>query len=459
MFYNAYRMTKKASKNSYTNWKTVTVDAVDLSLDAKNIRLELTHASQDEIINDLFVNENAFQIVKSIVENGFFPDELPIVIKENKATVVIEGNRRVAALKTLINPDAAPSHAKKIKKLIQDKKVSPTKSINVVQAPDRERVFRLLAQKHTVTTRRPWKPLRKAYFYYAQYKAGKSISDLRTAYPGTDIENYVKMWEMHDIAKSMTYTSLDVEKKVHSQKTFPISTLERLYDDQFFRKHLGLEFDKDGQVKINANRKQFEKVFTKVNTDLVNKVIDSRKLNTSKGIASYLKGVPPVTSKAGGKTMGVVNFHPKKIQGIKPKKIVPIHLVCNMPNPGVIKMFDELRDLNYVKFPNAAADLLRSLLECSIKAHYANKGLSIKKGNKKARHVFLHDALKQLAGDAQIPARVQQVARHITSRGHLLFSHVDFLNAINHNPDLFASSAEVKDAWDKVESILKELYK
>ena len=63
----------------------------DIFLDTKNIRLPISNRAQDAILQDLFSNEDAFEIVKSIAQCLLFPDEFPVVIRENNKIVVIEG--------------------------------------------------------------------------------------------------------------------------------------------------------------------------------------------------------------------------------------------------------------------------------------------------------------------------------------------------------------------------------
>ncbi len=43
-------------------------------LDQKNIRLPYSERAQKALIQDLFSNEDAFDLVKSIVQYGIFPD-------------------------------------------------------------------------------------------------------------------------------------------------------------------------------------------------------------------------------------------------------------------------------------------------------------------------------------------------------------------------------------------------
>jgi hypothetical protein len=65
----------------------------------------------------MFANEDAFEIAKSYVQNGVFPDEFPILVEENKRPIVIEGNRCLAALKALFDPEIVPTYEKRIQTL------------------------------------------------------------------------------------------------------------------------------------------------------------------------------------------------------------------------------------------------------------------------------------------------------------------------------------------------------
>ena len=93
------------------------VSIIDLYLDQHNIRTPISEDKQDALIRDMFANEEAFEIVKSYVQNGTFPDEFPIGIKENGRMIIIEGNRRLAALKALNIPSIVPAWTKKIRSL------------------------------------------------------------------------------------------------------------------------------------------------------------------------------------------------------------------------------------------------------------------------------------------------------------------------------------------------------
>ncbi len=122
----------------------------------------------------------------------------------------------------------------------------------------------------------------------------KTVEDLRKGYPGVDINKFLRLISVHRISKSLEYDSVQIAKKVHNERKFPATTLERLYEDKHVRNFLGFDFDVDGGVKIKIHRKEFEKGFKKIVQDVVNKSasafgpLDSRTLNSEKQRKDYL---------------------------------------------------------------------------------------------------------------------------------------------------------------------------
>lgn len=449
---------KKSTMQNYDHWVRRKESIVDLFLDLENIRLQVEgQTSQDALINDLFLNEDAMQILESIATNGFFPDEIPVVIKENKKLVVIDGNRRVAALKVLLHPEIVPSKETKIRELI--KSAGPLiKEIEVVLAPDRDSVRHFLASKHTHDTRRPWRPLRQAYFYKAELARGKTVQDLRKEYPNVDIDKFLKLINIHRIAKSIQYDSDQVTKKVHNERTFPASTIERLYEDKRVRNFLGFDFDKNGEIKIQISKKEFEKGFKKIVQDVVDKIVDSRALNTEKNrkdyLATFSKAEIPNKTKSGG-IITSKDFKETIPPAIKKRtKLAPRDINFTLQCPGVRRMLSELQKIDYHKFPNASHDLLRSFLECALKAYFDQKGTKIKQAGK---FVYLDDVLQEFKKEMDSTKNIElsQVTQRIISNTTMKSYSAQFLNATNHNPSVFAIAKDVEDAWDAMEKLFR----
>ena len=87
------------------------VKADDLIFDRKNPRLagyEITETTTDaDIIKLLWDEMDVRELVFSMAEHGFFQYEPLIVAKEEEKLIVIEGNRRLAALRYILNPEIA----------------------------------------------------------------------------------------------------------------------------------------------------------------------------------------------------------------------------------------------------------------------------------------------------------------------------------------------------------------
>ena len=84
------------------------MDVSDLTFDIKNPRLPEfdlpKNAKEAEIIEVLWEAMDVQELVMSIAASGFFSHEPLIVAQENNKNVVIEGNRRLAAVKVLLKP-------------------------------------------------------------------------------------------------------------------------------------------------------------------------------------------------------------------------------------------------------------------------------------------------------------------------------------------------------------------
>lgn len=452
-------MKKSELKVDYSTWPRKKVRVADLFLDSSNIRLQVESKSAPEVlINDLFLNEDAMQILESITRNGFFPDELPVVLREDGKYIVVEGNRRVAALKVLSHPEIVPSGETLVRKLIKDTGVN-IKEIEVVEAPSRESVKHFLASKHTQDTRRPWKPLRQAYFYKAELATGKTVQELRDEYPTVDINRFLRLINVHKVARAIKYGSEHVTEKVYNERTFPASTIERLYDDKKVRDFLGFDFDGNGDLVVKIEKKEFEKGFGRVISDVVDKVVNSRRLNNDENRAKYLASFAdtdkPKKSKA-TKTLTSKDF--KEIPpsyGRKRTRLAPKNIVFTLKAPGVRRMLVELQGINYHMYPNATHDLLRSFLECGLKAYFNEMGKPLRASGKP--YVFLNDALAAFIKemDSIGNTELSQVAQRVKSDDAMQPFSAKFFNATNHNPSVFATDKNVEETWDALEKLFR----
>ena len=89
------------------------IEVSELVFDRRNPRLFEygldANSSDDKVIEILWDEMDVQELVLSIEASGFFPHEPIVVAKEDGQNVVIEGNRRLAAVKLLLQPELAQS--------------------------------------------------------------------------------------------------------------------------------------------------------------------------------------------------------------------------------------------------------------------------------------------------------------------------------------------------------------
>lgn len=93
----------------------------ELHFDRENPRLYeygiSPQTSETEIMQILWDTMDVRELVQSIASSGYFPHEPLFVATERKKKVVIEGNRRLAAVKILLNPQSVDTGGWEVPKL------------------------------------------------------------------------------------------------------------------------------------------------------------------------------------------------------------------------------------------------------------------------------------------------------------------------------------------------------
>ena len=84
-----------------------TYNPLELSLDFQNPRFSLfSFSSEEEIISHLLIYENLYELIDSYLGEGYNTlGERIIVLDDNESIIVLEGNRRIAAIKCIFKYD------------------------------------------------------------------------------------------------------------------------------------------------------------------------------------------------------------------------------------------------------------------------------------------------------------------------------------------------------------------
>ena len=127
------------------------IEVSSLSFDRRNPRMvefDLgDDASDREIMQVLWDTMDVWELVQSIAASGFFAHEPILVLDRGDKKIVVEGNRRLAAVKTLLDPDLVDSQSVRIPSITnaacEELRLLPSQ---IVQS--REEAWRYLGFKH-----------------------------------------------------------------------------------------------------------------------------------------------------------------------------------------------------------------------------------------------------------------------------------------------------------------------
>jgi len=142
------------------------IDTKLLDFDPENprfYRLNEKAGSEGAVVEEMLDDESVQDLMLSIGEQDYFPGEPLLVVKTGKKFIVVEGNRRLAAVKLLNNEIASPKKKERSVKLIQDEATYKPTSLPCLVYKKREDVLRYIGYRH-ITGVKEWDALSKAKY-------------------------------------------------------------------------------------------------------------------------------------------------------------------------------------------------------------------------------------------------------------------------------------------------------
>lgn len=369
----------------YRKWARLDRKAKGLLLDPLNPRLPNSgsHLTQEQVLHEMIEHEDVADLAKNIAKHGYFPIESLVGVHDGSDTVItiIEGNRRLAAVKLLLEPELAPpSRHAYFKKLAMTVVPEVIEKVELVLAPDRDSAITMIYQKHTQGSVKRWISPQQ-YRAVARLVAGRTLEEI-AAMTGLDrsrVEEAVRGDILYTMARKLDLSE-KVKAQVMDEREFPITTLSRLFESTAGKKHFKAKLDVEKGLSIGMPQAEFDKSFKHVVGEIATRKIDSRAINKDADIDKYLKGLPkasqPDTSKKGTFTVDVsghastdaespTSAKAKPTPPRQSSSILPTTLRCNVKNERIQDVFKELRRVNVGMYPNSSAFLLRVLIDLS----------------------------------------------------------------------------------------------
>jgi ParB-like nuclease domain len=234
-----------------------------LRFDPRNPRLKegMENASQPELLAELAREYQLQDLGRSIADNGYFSEEPLVAVKErNKETwTIVEGNRRLAALQLLEEPNAAPQELRnQWRELAQHRKKRVT-HVPILEYDKRAEIIPYLGFRH-ITGVMQWRPYQKAKYI------SQLVEDNELTFPqiARVIGSRSPTVREHYVAYTLARQARD---QMSIDTTFAedaFGVLRRSLSDPNIRTFIGLELDqteKDLAKPVPRNRADRVKEF------------------------------------------------------------------------------------------------------------------------------------------------------------------------------------------------------
>lgn len=377
----------------YSTWERFEYKVSSLHLDVNNprIRYRGENLNQTQILKLLLEKEKVYELAKKISEEGYFVGEEPIICIEKDKKVVLEGNRRVAALKLLQNPKKFLSTAKAnilLQNILKNNIPIDDFKIKCHISPNRLLANPIIYERHKGDAVQKWRTGNQYSFVYELYmENGLSIEDI------CEVLNETRA----NVLSPLKACNLFLEGQEVLEKTdgtsinlvsFDLTNLERFYGYEDARTLLGIDFNNDNaELIIKLPREEFEKRLLLVFNALIDSDRFSREYNNEddkKKFISKLKESPNIDlsitidaqdstpSRASDKRTDLENEKNKiTTRRRKSKKssylnvVIPRDKEIIFDNEKLDSLFSELKSLPIDK-KYSFSILLRSYLEQSL---------------------------------------------------------------------------------------------
>lgn len=455
----------------------------NLSLDLQNPRYEV-QKSQSEALNTMADDQKdkLLALLRDIIENGLNPSDLPIVMpdpKKDKGFIVLEGNRRIAALKLLKKPEIVLDKRlqAKYRKLHDKCKDFKLKTVDCLVVSSREEANLWIERKHEgemdgIGTIR-WTTVQKSRFL--SNKSGKDsvilqLIDFMKIIGGNDDEFLIQLKStkatnlerLIGTPEVRARLGLDYNNGLYSSRILPEETFRGL---KAIIKRLSRS---DFNVKSIYHKDDRLSFLNSIPDDELPEL--SRKSDTSWFLKEYnsqgqeSKAETSETDSDSSERHG--NQDSKKEDQSRPTSrdtFIPENLSLTITNERINRLFAELKQLSHNQYPNVCAVLMRVFIELSVDCYLEQFNLlknGAVTGAKDSRDLKqkTNAVIQNLTSNKYLDDALAKGIRAEFNSNQSLFS-IDTLNAYVHNSSFNPIPQSIMLSWDNAQPFVDAIWK
>jgi|LGVF01.2.fsa_nt_gb hypothetical protein len=452
----------------YSDWelRKLSVDAI--RLDKQNPRLpeDMLNESQRSIIRYMIEEFKILEIAKSIAKNGFFINELPIAAKEGNHFVVVEGNRRITALKLLRNPDQAPPRKKHTyARLAEDVDVNQWEKLSMYIAPSKEAVAPILIARHGSEMTSPWQRIMKMRFLAGDVLRKVPYEEIAGRYsvPLSEVRTAAVTMLVREMVREADID--DVKKDKYLSEKFPTSTLTRFMETSSFFKKTGFQVN-GASLQYEIPEDEFLQIILRMFKDIADEIITSR--NDVKKRSKYISDIfEEITSgKREKNTFEAEPSEPEpdKQEPRKPKprkrveKLIPDTLEFNTGSLKLNELIKEGQKMSVGAYPHAGGLLIRTILDLAVqRLHHINEALD-ETEDQNGLTLGLTKRINNLLGrhgDWFESSAIRKKFQRFVAKDSQSFVHIETLNDYVHGAYGQPTTEDLRNFWAQFEPLIE----
>lgn len=273
------------------------VSVTNIRLDPHNPRVAWmavgSHTTQD-LFQEYWALEDILPLVRSIGLFGFYPYEQIIVMHESgRKYTVLEGNRRLVAVRSILDPTLAPQKHRGLLETIRQERGDELEQLRVWVYPSRDDVLPRIIQKHATADSSSWESLMKARVYWdfaESHRATMSVEQMASALGVSKavFSGHYREYLLYSHIKAIGRFTQSERELIDNERRFQISTLVRIVKVASVRADLGLN---ESWELDPAMKPTFEAMAYLIVLDIIREHQDSRTLENNDKIVSYFESI------------------------------------------------------------------------------------------------------------------------------------------------------------------------
>lgn len=435
--------------------ETIPIKPADLLIDEENPRISEPNAGQNKAHQAIGRHQQRkLQVLAAdILRFGLNPSDLPIVMSlegDTQRYVVLEGNRRLAALMALENPESlvdavTPAVLSQIRRLSREYQKNPIENVSCVVVKDRDEARHWIELRHTGENAGagtvPW--------------GSDESSNFRSRSGTAEVHS-----QALDFLQRRGDLSVDLRRKV------PASSFKRLIGTPEVRARLGVEVQ-NGTLYLLADAKKIAKALMHVVNDLATGKVKTSKIYHRGDRLKYATDLPTAivvtpTAKSGEGVPASAGGSPARSKsgtsaktGKKRDRLIPRDCVLGIPSGRVRDIEIELRKLSLENHTNAVGVLFRVFVELSVDTYIDTNGLG-------SPDAPLQRKLEKCVGDLvsrkKLSAQQAKPVRRACQKDSFLAPSVTLMHQYVHNPHVFPAPGDLRANWDSLQPFVTALW-